>query len=249
MTKNKPLKWTTQRVNNIKSTPRVHKRTPSNTRNNITNNNIAATIMTAEIKSDPSKEIEKLQSELEFTYDTVATITVHFESLHHAYMCSKPELDKSKSATRLGEMEKELLTAYDDLGLQVNHLERKISKLEKRLSQLRALESIFTPAATTPAAKKVVVESPLNDELNFISSPCSSTDSSVADFNQFDSFYCDDWTLSQMICSNPTTADFTQQQQQQQGCDTIPSDFYQQFCYYDLNTQQEDLVLSYPTYS
>lgn len=241
MTKNKPLKWTTQRVNNIKSTPRVHKRTPSNTRNT-NSNNIAATIMTAEIKSDPSKEIEKLQSELEFTYDTVATITVHFESLHHAYMCSKPELDKSKSATRLGEMEKELLTAYDDLGLQVNHLERKINKLEKKLSQLRALEAIYSP----PEQKKaVVVESPsLNDELNFISSPCSSTDSSVADFNQFDSFYCDDWTLSQIISST----DFTQQQQQQQGCDTIPSDFYQQF-YYDCNPQQDELFISYPTFT
>jgi hypothetical protein len=212
-TKNKPLKWTTQRVNNGNSNfkptanNRVHKRTPSNT-SNITRNNIAAAIMTAEIKTNPREEIERLQSELEFTYDTVATITVHFESLHHAYTCSKPELDKSKSATRLGEMEKELLTAYDDLGLQVTHLERKISKLEKRLTQLRELESIYVSSSSSPIVKVEPQQatqqqvqqqaSPLIYDL--ISSPCSSTDSSIGDYQlESSGFYCDDWTLSQIM--------------------------------------------------
>lgn len=219
--KNKPLKWTTQRVvNNIKPTTttannnRVQKRTTT-TNATMTRNNIAAAIMTAEIKTNPREEIERLSSELEFTYDTVATITVHFESLHHAYTCSKPELDKSKSATRLGEMEKELLTAYDDLGLQVTHLERKISKLEKRLAQLRELESIYVaspvkeqkeevsvpaPVATieqTPQQQKQQEFSPYTYDL--ISSPCSSTDSSIAEYQFENNFYCDDWTLSQII--------------------------------------------------
>ncbi|GAA5799193.1 hypothetical protein EDC94DRAFT_608404 [Helicostylum pulchrum] len=208
--KNKPLKWTTQRVNNIKSSSnRVNKRaTPQQTRNNVT-----AAIMTAEIKTDPRKEIERLQNELEFTYDTVATITVHFESLHHAYTCSKPELDKSKNSTRLGEMEKELLTAYDDLGLQVTHLERKIAKLEKRLVQLRELESIYVapPKVVVPKKKQpkapIVNELPtpcVADESNFISSPCSSVDSSIADcqLEASNYYFNNDWNLSQIMNNN-----------------------------------------------
>lgn len=202
--KNKPLKWTTQRVNNIKpSSNRVNKRaTPHQTRNNI-----AAAIMTAEIKTDPREEIERLQNELEFTYDTVATITVHFESLHHAYTCSKPELDKSKNSTRLGEMEKELLTAYDDLGLQVTHLERKIAKLEKRLVQLRELESIYVAPAIVVAKKKqpIINASPpfVADESTFISSPCSSVDSSIADCQlETSNYFYNDWTVSQIMNNN-----------------------------------------------
>lgn len=213
--KNKPLKWTTQRVNNTNfkssSSHRVHKRSTTSTRTNNNANTAAAAIMTAEIKTDPREEIERLQNELEFTYDTVATITVHFESLHHAYMCSKPELDKSKNSTRLGEMEKELLTAYDDLGLQVTHLERKIAKLEKRLVQLRQLE--FTYVAPVTQEKQVPCsieeleeEAPLfvKDESNstaFMSSPCSSVDSSIADYQQQPetNYFYDDWTLSQIM--------------------------------------------------
>ncbi|KAI9359743.1 hypothetical protein BD770DRAFT_385420 [Pilaira anomala] len=225
--KNKPLKWTTQRANNNtnfkSSSHRVHKRSTTSTRNNNNNNNsnpntAAAAIMTAEIKTDPREEIERLQNELEFTYDTVATITVHFESLHHAYMCSKPELDKSKNSTRLGEMEKELLTAYDDLGLQVTHLERKIAKLEKRLVQLRQLELTYVAPVTqenqVPSSIEevvVVIEEEeeeaslfVKDEINstaFMSSPCSSVDSSIADYQQQpeSNYFYDDWTLSQIM--------------------------------------------------
>ncbi|KAI7904391.1 uncharacterized protein BX663DRAFT_405152, partial [Cokeromyces recurvatus] len=81
--------------------------------------------------------IESLENEISFTYDAVATIMVHYQSLNLTYTSSKPELDKFKNATRLGAMEKELLTAYDDLELQINHLGRKMSKLEKRLNDLK----------------------------------------------------------------------------------------------------------------
>ncbi|KAI8643041.1 hypothetical protein BD408DRAFT_415483 [Parasitella parasitica] len=219
---NKPLKWATQRINANKSTYRVNKRTPLNS----STRTAAAAVMTAETEKNPHQEIKRLEKELAFTYDNIATITVHFESLHHAYTSSKPELDKSKSATRLGEMEKELLTAYDDLGLQVTHLERKIGKLEKRIAQLKQIaEATKKPivaastgpvsvppqvsvsvAAPAPAPVSVLIPgqqyaSPLiYDEINLISSPCSSTDSSIADCQlEASGFYCDDWTLSQII--------------------------------------------------
>ena len=173
----KPLKWTTQKVNQVKSSSsrRVTKRTSSNS----ATQQQQVKKLTAGIQSDTRKEIARLENELEFTYDTVATITVHFESLYHAYTSSKSELDRTRSETRLGEMEKELLTAYDDLGLQVTHLERKIAKLEKRLHTLRELE--------TPAPSLVQ---------DVINSPCSSIDSSVLDF-QVDAAI--DWTLSPIM--------------------------------------------------
>lgn len=222
---NKPLKWATQRINANKSTYRVNKRTTFNNTTRTGNSTstaatAASAVLTAETEKNPHQEIERLQKEIAFTYDNVATITVHFESLHHAYICSKPELEKSKSATRLGEMEKELLTAYDDLGLQVTHLERKIAKLEKRLAQLKEIaESTKKPTAPVPAALAPVKQeqhqqksqpqyqhqaqyaSPLiYDELNLISSPCSSTDSSISECPlETSGFYCNDWALSQII--------------------------------------------------
>jgi hypothetical protein len=84
-------------------------------------------------------EMERLASELAFTYDHLATISVHFESLQLAY--TQADLNEHYSATRLGPKEKELLAAYDDLGLQVVHLERKIQTLEARLQELRAQDA------------------------------------------------------------------------------------------------------------
>lgn len=143
---NKPLKWATQHVNYIKKTSsRVQKKKVNNTTSAKVKKEIA--------NNDPREEIKKLEKELAFTFDSIATLTVHFDSLHHAYTSSKAELDMTKNATRLCDKEKELLTAYDDLGLQVNHLERKIKKLEKRISDL-------------------------HEETLVVSSPCSS-DSSI----------------------------------------------------------------------
>lgn len=87
--------------------------------------------------SNPSNmSIKQLEKELEYSLDTLATISVMYNSLLHAYHASKPELDRDHSATRLGEKEKELLTAYDDLGHQVTHLERHIIQLERRLCDI-----------------------------------------------------------------------------------------------------------------
>ncbi|KAI7876000.1 hypothetical protein K492DRAFT_172903 [Lichtheimia hyalospora FSU 10163] len=87
------------------------------------------------------QEIVKLESELTFTYDTLATINVMFDSLQHAYASSESEMERLRNPLRLSEKEKELLGAYDDLGLQVVHLERQIIKLEKKLMELKSQEA------------------------------------------------------------------------------------------------------------
>jgi hypothetical protein len=159
----KPLKWATQRVHHInKATYRIQKSKKSTT-------STTASKMKKDIgNNDPKQEIARIEKELAFTYDTIATITVHFESLHHAYTSSKQELDKIKAATRLSEMEKELLTAYDDLGLQVNHLERKITKLEKRITELKPQEDISTPystgTSTVYSSPATTINSPVETE-------------------------------------------------------------------------------------
>lgn len=143
---NKPIKWATQRaspmMSNTKASYRIHKKSQNQ-------NQTRRAIVASMLKEEDG--LAKLENELAFTYDTMATITVHFESLYHAYHSSKSKLDQSKTATRLCEMEKELLTAYDDLGLQVNHLERKIAKLEKRVKQLKEEETVTvsSPCSTS----------------------------------------------------------------------------------------------------
>jgi hypothetical protein len=237
---NKPLKWATQRVNTNTSTikpQRIHKRVPS--QNTRTATVAAAAVMTAETEKDPHAEIERLQKELAFTYDTVATITVHFESLHHAYTSSKPQLDKTKTDTRLGEMEKELLTAYDDLGLQVIHLERKITKLEKRLAQLKEVASA-KPVMPTPVQPSPMI-------YDSMSSPCSSTDSSISDYNF--GISCDDYALTQMINTDDI---FPFLPINTNDCNIAPEYYQELYC--DLNTINTtnmfypDFNLLYPSF-
>lgn len=164
---NKPIKWATQRASPKLNKPyKVQKKSqnPNQTRSGNT-----------KLKEEDS--LVKLEKELAFTYDTMATITVHYESLYHAYCSSKQKLDQSKTETRLCEMEKELLTAYDDLGLQVNHLERNIFKLEKRMKQLKEEEAI-------------------------VSSPCSSSSESEVSSNQ--STPCMNYTYEPLCYEQPT---------------------------------------------
>ncbi|KAI8887145.1 hypothetical protein K501DRAFT_283434 [Backusella circina FSU 941] len=216
--KKKPLKWAAQKehhTSNKNKSGRVSKRTSTNSRHTTSSPVKILTAATTEIMStiqdvpnpqqkennkepiSPSSEIERLHSDLEFARDNFATILVHFESLHHAYTRCKPELDESKGATRLGEKEKELLTAYDDLGLQVTHLERKITKLEKRISELKESpeyikeqnelqkqqqqqqpQSSNISTTTTLSPPLSVCE---ESDLLFMSSPCTSTDSLASD--------------------------------------------------------------------
>lgn len=77
---------------------------------------------------------------------------IMFDSLRHAYTTHKAEMDRSSTTARMGEMERELLVAYDDLGLQVSHLEKRISKLEKELQELKDKEKSlsFAQATSTP---------------------------------------------------------------------------------------------------
>lgn len=103
------------------------------------------------------QEIVKLESELTFTYDTLATINVMFDSLQHAYASSESEMERLRNPLRLSEKEKELLGAYDDLGLQVVHLERQIVKLEKKLKELKSQEAYNkeTPGAEAPLSTPI----------------------------------------------------------------------------------------------
>ncbi|KAI8330742.1 hypothetical protein BC941DRAFT_440060 [Chlamydoabsidia padenii] len=116
---------------------------------------------TQQPKKAPQTEMDRLASELAFTYDALATISVHFDSLQLAYTSCQADLKKNYCATRLGPKEKELLAAYDDLGLQVVHLERKIKKLETRLQELRV---------TSPPS--VVSASPASSTCSFDMAPC-----------------------------------------------------------------------------
>lgn len=81
--------------------------------------------------------MRRLESELGSSSDSLATITIMFDSLRHAFDAGRPAMERSSTATRLGDMEKELLTAYDDLGLQVKHLDRRMQKLQKEIQRVK----------------------------------------------------------------------------------------------------------------
>ncbi|KAL9556132.1 hypothetical protein MBANPS3_002024 [Mucor bainieri] len=84
-------------------------------------------------------EFEDLITELEFSYDCLATINVVYNSLRHTYTESKWSIEQQGHVTRLCDMEKELLIAYDDLNLQINQLEKSIIKMEQKLIQLKSM--------------------------------------------------------------------------------------------------------------
>ncbi|KAI9282745.1 hypothetical protein BY458DRAFT_497224 [Sporodiniella umbellata] len=109
-------------------------------------------------RSGRMEKLKKLQKEWEFAHDSLASVIVNLESIHHAYKSSESELEETKSATRLCEKEKELLTAYSEVKLQASHLERKIAKLEKQMNAIKDLDETHT----------------------YLSSPCSSIDTSLS---------------------------------------------------------------------
>ncbi|KAG2218084.1 hypothetical protein INT45_004833 [Circinella minor] len=149
----KTFKWASpQRV----KSGRVHKRTGS-TGSSSSRSSQSSIGSLSKKQPSSSSEIARLESEITFTYDAFATVTVMFDSLQHAYASSKAEMDKSRNATRLSEKEKELLAAYDDLGLQVVHLERQVVKLEKRLMELRS----SAPSAPTVAPQPQIQQVPI----------------------------------------------------------------------------------------
>lgn len=206
----KSFKWSNTTLSNVNGrvkSGRVHKRTSSSSS--------ASTVSSSRSRhinkkpQTPQEEIKRLESEIVFTYDTVATITVMFDSLRNAYATCKPEIDRNFSETRLSAMEKELLASYDDLGLQVTHLERQIVKLEKRLMELRQQEAAknaqqkdipptpetttnqaaVAPASTTimaTASPVAAVDCPLlkSEDDGYLSSPESSAALDMESFSQ-----------------------------------------------------------------
>lgn len=160
MINNRPIKWATHRASPMltkKASYRIQKKTRNQ---NHTRSCVNAVVSNLKEEND---DLMKLEKELAYSYDTMATITVHFESLYHAYHNSKSKLDQNKTATRLCEMEKELLTAYDDLELQVKHFESKIGKLEQRMKQLKKEEEVVT--VSSPCSS-------LSDTDSASSTPC-----------------------------------------------------------------------------
>lgn len=91
--------------------------------------NIAREVLT------DTTEIKRLEKELAFSCDTLATIVVMIESLQRAYDTCRP--DQSQGRTRLNPAERELLAEYDDLELQMSHLEKKIAQMEAQLTELK----------------------------------------------------------------------------------------------------------------
>ncbi|SAL98962.1 hypothetical protein [Absidia glauca] len=78
--------------------------------------------------------IGALADELDYTQDTLSTLSVLYTSLQHAYeTCALP-----LHPARLDAMEKELLVAFDDLELQLIHLDRHLRALESSWYQWKS---------------------------------------------------------------------------------------------------------------
>ncbi|KAI9343681.1 hypothetical protein BD770DRAFT_398027 [Pilaira anomala] len=87
---------------------------------------------------------DDLVSELDYSYDSLATITVILNSLRLTYTTNKDSIEQFRNNARLNDMEKELLTAYDDLSLQINHLKKDITKIEEKILKLKDEDCILS---------------------------------------------------------------------------------------------------------
>lgn len=250
---NKPLRWSTQHISTSTKSARIQKRSKKSNNSSRMSGAQKLTANSQKKKLTPGEEIDKLKNELDFTYDSLDTITVYFKSLHHAYDCSKPELEKQKTATRLCEMEKELLTAYDDLGLQVTHLERKIKKYETRIIELKKQQE-QSPIMTEASC------SPKTEDLRFVSSPCSSTDSYISE-NTFQlpcqnfQVACEDNWMLPMAATDFTQPLFydncmpiQQEEYEMKYFVPEPCQQQQQIDFSILNFDPTDITFSYPMY-
>lgn len=152
----KTLKWAIQKSpRNNKNSGKIQKPSSNKLHSDKLSHQIKKKLATT--PSNNKSEMDILSSELTFTYDTLATLMVHYDSLKLAYTSSIPELKETYSATRLSPKERELLAAYDELHLQVDHFDKKIKKLESRINELRNNQS-----------------SPSSSPLMTVSSPASS---------------------------------------------------------------------------
>ncbi|KAI9300924.1 hypothetical protein BJ944DRAFT_272248 [Cunninghamella echinulata] len=99
------------------------------------------------------KGLNGLEDEFAYTQENLATVNIMFDSLKQAFIDCEPQL--KPNITRLDDMEKELLSAYDDLELQVIHLERHINKLESSWQQWKSsqnLEQQFPSPSTSTSS-------------------------------------------------------------------------------------------------
>jgi predicted nuclease with TOPRIM domain len=102
------------------------------------------------IKRKPNG-FEDLMSQLDYSYDALATINVIFDSLRHTYTNCKSKIEQQMTDARLCDMEKELLIAYDDLNSQIVNLEKDISLMEEKMIQLKSNDSTVSSNSSTPS--------------------------------------------------------------------------------------------------
>lgn len=91
---------------------------------------------------------QELVCELDYSYDSLATISVIFDSLRLTYTSNQENIERLRNNTRLNDMEKELLTAYDDLSLQINHLKKDITKIEQKIWKLKDEDCILSSSSS-----------------------------------------------------------------------------------------------------
>ncbi|KAI9273656.1 hypothetical protein BY458DRAFT_508502 [Sporodiniella umbellata] len=106
-----------------------------------------------ELVYTPIQEIRKLQEEIEFLNDSLITVDIVFQGLHHAYQSSAGELERDRASTFLSDKEKELLTGYVELDLKANHLRNQLDKADKRIVLLK--EEICLPNSMTSPCSSV----------------------------------------------------------------------------------------------
>ncbi|KAI8368598.1 hypothetical protein EDC96DRAFT_504907 [Choanephora cucurbitarum] len=82
-------------------------------------------------------DMDDIQSDLDYACDSLASIQVVYDSLKHTYLGCQNKIEQHKANTRLCDMEKELLIAYDDISLQVAHLKKDIARIEKEMDHIK----------------------------------------------------------------------------------------------------------------
>ncbi|KAI8342226.1 hypothetical protein BD560DRAFT_412030 [Blakeslea trispora] len=112
-------------------------------------------------------DVEDIQSDLDYACDSLASIKVVYDSLKHTYLGCQPQIEQHKANTRLCDMEKELLIAYDDISLQIAHLKKDVARLEKEMDQI----------------KNTVQTDSCSEASSVLSSPSSNTQFLLDDFN------------------------------------------------------------------
>lgn len=195
----KTLKWTSKRV----QTTRIQKCQSNKPIRSLYKMAQKKTNKNPTMIPSVADNIKALQDELEFTCDSLATINILYESLYQAYKLSEPELEKTKSATRLCEKEKELLTEYDDLGLQISHFSSKFTELENRIAALKESEE------------------EVYDIPSSLASPCSSIETSMSEMTP----------RSDYIQSDYIPSDFLLDTNCYIPCNDYPTSYYQPHSY------------------